>query len=123
MVRTGGVPRGLVAGALSAALLFAALPLADGTLWTLLCVDVVFLLTITLFRAPLVALMPDHVAPRERSDAGCDRIGLLRCDQVRHVDDRVVQRRTPLQRRAVTGAHLAPVVAHVDLRPMRTTAQ
>ncbi|HEX7040406.1 MAG TPA: MFS transporter [Trueperaceae bacterium] len=51
------------------ALLFTALPLADATLWTLLSVDVVFLLTITLFRAPLVALMPDHVPPRERSSA------------------------------------------------------
>ena len=59
----------LLVGMPLTALLFAALPLADGTLWTLLCVDVVFLLTITLFRAPLVALMPDHVAPRERSSA------------------------------------------------------
>ena len=51
------------------ALLFAALPFATTHLVTLLAVDVVFLLTITAYRAPLVALLPDHVAPRGRAAA------------------------------------------------------
>ena len=59
----------LLVGMPLTALLFTALPLADATLWTLLAVDVVFLLAITLFRAPLVALMPDHVPPKERGQA------------------------------------------------------
>lgn len=59
----------LLVGMPLSAVLFATLPLADATLWMLLAVDVVFLLAITLFRAPLVALMPDHVAPGERSSA------------------------------------------------------
>ncbi len=50
-------------------LLFAALPLANTTLVLLLAVDIVFLLGITMFRAPLVALMPDHVPPEGRSAA------------------------------------------------------
>ena len=50
-------------------LLFAALPFAAEHLWLLLLVDVAFLFAITLFRAPLIALMPDHVAPRDRSSA------------------------------------------------------
>ena len=50
-------------------LLFAALPFADSTLYLLLAVDVVFLLAITMFRAPLIALMPDHVPPDGRSAA------------------------------------------------------
>lgn len=49
-----------------AALLFAALPFARATLWTLLAADIVFLLAMTAFRAPLAALMPDHVAPAHR---------------------------------------------------------
>ena len=48
------------------ALAFAALPWATAALWTLIAVDVVFLLAITVYRAPLVALMPDHVAPEAR---------------------------------------------------------
>ncbi len=59
----------LLVGMPLAGLLFAALPLADTTLFLLLAVDVVFLLTITLFRAPLVALMPDHVPPGDRGSA------------------------------------------------------
>lgn len=58
----------LVAMPLSA-LLFATLPLAGVHLVTLLAVDVVFLLTITAYRAPLVALLPDHVAPVGRAAA------------------------------------------------------
>lgn len=49
-----------------AALLFAALPFARATLWTLLAADIVFLLAMTAYRAPLAALMPDHVAPAHR---------------------------------------------------------
>lgn len=59
----------LLVGVPVAALTFAALPWAAAALWTLLLVDVAFLLSITLYRAPLVALMPDHVAERDRSAA------------------------------------------------------
>lgn len=52
-----------------AALLFVALPWATWALWTLLVVDIVFLLAITSFRAPVIALMPDHVPPEGRSTA------------------------------------------------------
>ena len=59
----------LLVGVPLAALTFAALPWAAAALWTLLALDVVFLLAITLYRAPLVALMPDHVPPPARSVA------------------------------------------------------
>ncbi len=49
-----------------AAVLFAVLPFSRASLWTLLAVDIVFLLAMTAFRAPLAALMPDHVAPSHR---------------------------------------------------------
>jgi MFS family permease len=49
-----------------AALFFVALPFARASLWTLLAVDIVFLLAMTAFRAPLAALMPDHVPPEWR---------------------------------------------------------
>ncbi|HRN17674.1 MAG TPA: MFS transporter [Trueperaceae bacterium] len=52
-----------------AAVLFAALPFAKASFWTLMAVDVVFLLAMTAFRAPLAALMPDHVAPAGRPQA------------------------------------------------------
>lgn len=52
-----------------AALLFVALPFAKATLLLLLAVDVLFLLAMTAFRAPLAALMPDHVAPQDRPAA------------------------------------------------------
>jgi maltose/moltooligosaccharide transporter len=57
----------LLAGVPLAALTFAGLPWAATALWTLLALDVVFLLSITLYRAPLVALLPDHVAPEHRA--------------------------------------------------------
>jgi maltose/moltooligosaccharide transporter len=57
----------LLAGVPLAALTFAGLPWAATALWTLLALDVVFLLAITLYRAPLVALLPDHVAPDDRA--------------------------------------------------------
>ncbi len=56
----------LLAGVPLTALAFAALPWATAALWTLIAVDVLFLLAITAYRAPLVALMPDHVAPEAR---------------------------------------------------------
>ncbi|MBX3140279.1 MAG: MFS transporter [Trueperaceae bacterium] len=52
-----------------AAVLFALLPFAKAAFWTLLAVDVAFLLTMTAFRAPLAALMPDHVPPSGRPHA------------------------------------------------------
>ena len=57
----------LLAGVPLAALTFAGLPWAATALWTLLALDVVFLLSITVYRAPLVALLPDHVAPPDRA--------------------------------------------------------
>src|SRR5690606_30994817 len=51
------------------ALLFGALPFATTHLVTLLAVDVVFLISITAYRAPLVALLPDHVVPAGRAAA------------------------------------------------------
>jgi len=59
----------LLVGVPITALAFAALPWAAAALWTLLLVDVVFLLAITVYRAPLVALMPDHVAESARPTA------------------------------------------------------
>jgi len=59
----------LLVGVPLAALAFAGLPWAATALWTLLALDVAFLLAITLYRAPLVALMPDHVAPDDRAAA------------------------------------------------------
>ncbi len=56
----------LLVGVPLAALAFAALPWATAALWLLIAVDVAFLLAITLYRAPLVALMPDHVPPDGR---------------------------------------------------------
>ncbi|TVR86089.1 MAG: MFS transporter [Trueperaceae bacterium] len=59
----------LLVGVPITALAFAALPWAAAALWTLLLVDVVFLLAITVYRAPLVALMPDHVTESARPTA------------------------------------------------------
>jgi maltose/moltooligosaccharide transporter len=59
----------LLVGVPLAALTFAGLPWAAAALWTLLALDIVFLVAITLYRAPLVALMPDHVAPADRAAA------------------------------------------------------
>lgn len=52
-----------------AAVLFALLPFAKAAFWTLLAADIVFLVAMTAFRAPLAALMPDHVAPAGRPHA------------------------------------------------------
>ncbi|WP_407271369.1 MFS transporter [Radiobacillus sp. PE A8.2] len=53
-----------------AALFFVLLPFsAEITLWTLLAVDVIFLLAMTIYRAPVIALMPDHTPIDKRSTA------------------------------------------------------
>ncbi len=52
-----------------AGLAFALLPLSATAFWTLIAADVVFLLAMTVLRAPVIALMPDHVAPARRSTA------------------------------------------------------
>lgn len=52
-----------------AAVTFMLLPFAGVALWVLLVVDVVFLLSITFYRAPLAAIMPDHMPPERRSRA------------------------------------------------------
>lgn len=59
----------IIVGMPLAALLFALLPLSQGALWLLLGVDVLFLLAMTLFRAPVIALMPDHAPPERRAAA------------------------------------------------------
>lgn len=46
---------------------FALLPFASATLWGLLIVAALFLLAVTFYRAPLAAVMPDHVPPERRS--------------------------------------------------------
>lgn len=53
----------------AAGLLLAALPFASGALYTLILVDLVFLLSMTVLRGPVIALMPDHVAQGLRSQA------------------------------------------------------
>jgi len=52
-----------------AAILFALLPGAQRALPLLLALDVLFLLAMTLFRAPVIALMPDHAPPERRAAA------------------------------------------------------
>jgi len=59
----------IVLGIPTAAVFFALLPFAAGQLWTLLAVDIVFLLAMTLYRAPVIALMPDHTPVNKRSAA------------------------------------------------------
>lgn len=53
----------------AAGLLLALLPLMTGSLVTLIGVDIIFLLAMTVLRAPIIALMPDHVSPDQRSAA------------------------------------------------------
>lgn len=52
-----------------AAITFVMLPFAGVSLWVLLVVDVLFLSSITFYRAPLAAIMPDHMPPERRSRA------------------------------------------------------
>lgn len=60
----------LAVGMPLAALFFILLPFASElTLWLLLGVDIVFLLAMTIYRAPVIALMPDHTPVEKRSTA------------------------------------------------------
>ncbi|ADU28932.1 MFS transporter [Evansella cellulosilytica] len=60
----------LVVGMPIAALFFILIPYgAAVTLWVLLVVDIIFLLAMTIYRAPVIALMPDHTPPDKRSTA------------------------------------------------------
>ena len=52
-----------------AALLFALLPFNQTSLVLLLALDIIFLLAMTLYRAPVIALMPDHTPEEKRSTA------------------------------------------------------
>ncbi|GAA0368441.1 MFS transporter [Bacillus horti] len=59
----------IIVGMPLAALFFILLPFGTAALWILLALDVVFLLAMTLYRAPVIALMPDHTPPEKRSSA------------------------------------------------------
>lgn len=59
----------IVVGMPLAALFVALLPFAQRTLWLLLGADILFLLAMTLLRAPVIALMPDHTPPKKRASA------------------------------------------------------
>ncbi|MFV8830209.1 MFS transporter [Alkalihalobacterium sp. APHAB7] len=53
-----------------AAITFALLPFVSGIgLFILLTIDIVFLLAMTIYRAPVISLMPDHTPPTNRSTA------------------------------------------------------
>lgn len=53
-----------------AAITFALLPFVSGIgLFVLLAIDIVFLLAMTVYRAPVISLMPDHTPPTNRSTA------------------------------------------------------
>ncbi|MCD8511825.1 MAG: MFS transporter [Bacillus sp. (in: Bacteria)] len=60
----------IVIGMPVAAVFFILIPYgAAVTLWVLLVVDIVFLLAMTIYRAPVIALMPDHTPTENRSTA------------------------------------------------------
>jgi maltose/moltooligosaccharide transporter len=60
----------IVIGMPLAAISFILLPFASlSTLWLLIFVDIIFLLAMTIYRAPVIALMPDHTPPEKRSTA------------------------------------------------------
>lgn len=60
----------LMVGMPVAALFFMLIPYgALVSIWLLLIVDIIFLLAMTVFRAPVIALMPDHTPPEKRSTA------------------------------------------------------
>ena len=52
-----------------AAILFVTLPKMQFSVWTLLAVDILFLLAMTVVRGPVIALMPDYTPPEKRSTA------------------------------------------------------
>ena len=60
----------LVVGMPIAAVFFILIPYgAMVSLWVLLVVDIIFLLAMTIYRAPVISLMPDHTPPAYRSTA------------------------------------------------------
>jgi len=59
----------IVVGMPIAAILFMLLPFSREALWSLIILDIVFLLSMTVFRAPVISLMPDHTPPDKRSSA------------------------------------------------------
>lgn len=60
----------IVVGMPVAALFFISIPYgASLSFWALITVDITFLLAMTIFRAPVIALMPDHTPTEKRSSA------------------------------------------------------
>ncbi|MGJ9383678.1 MFS transporter [Salipaludibacillus sp. CF4.18] len=60
----------IVVGMPVAALFFILIPYgALNTLWLLLAIDIMFLLAMTIYRAPVISLMPDHTPSEKRSTA------------------------------------------------------
>ncbi|MET3699637.1 MFS transporter [Bacillus oleivorans] len=60
----------LVVGMPLAALTFILIPYVSTiTFWILILVDIFFLLSMTIYRAPVIALMPDHTPSEKRSTA------------------------------------------------------
>lgn len=68
--RFGGRLPFLIVGMPTAALFFILIPfISQMTLWMLLCVDIAFLFAMTIYRAPVISLMPDHTPVDKRSTA------------------------------------------------------
>ena len=60
----------IVIGMPIAALFYILIPYGAATaFWMLIMVDIIFLLAMTIFRAPVIALMPDHTPTNKRSTA------------------------------------------------------
>src|SRR5690554_3224466 len=60
----------LLVGMPTAAIFFILIPYGAAiTLWVLIVVDIVFLFAMTIYRAPVISLMPDHTPPEKRSTA------------------------------------------------------
>ncbi|GGH78130.1 MFS family permease [Pullulanibacillus pueri] len=59
----------LAVGMPIAALSFILLPFGTVSLARLLAIDVIFLIAMTIYRAPVISLMPDHTHPEHRSSA------------------------------------------------------
>ncbi len=60
----------IVVGMPLAALFFILIPYgAAATFWVLILIDMIFLLAMTIFRAPVISLMPDHTPTDKRSTA------------------------------------------------------
>ncbi|UOE94386.1 MFS transporter [Alkalihalobacillus sp. LMS39] len=60
----------IVIGMPLAAITFVLLPFMSGIgLFVLLAIDIIFLLAMTIYRAPVISLMPDHTPPEKRSTA------------------------------------------------------